>query len=147
MIKICEKGESITSDDLRVAEARLKIVIPEPYRSFLLENNGGRPQPSGVDIVGFSGEEADIAWFTAIRDEEESNTIASNLDILREGYPNKHVLPIATDSGGSIFCIDLEEGKGFPVVYFEWGGAWQDDPYEPLFVAPDFNAFLDMIHE
>lgn len=103
--------------------------------------------PDGIDIDDLLGEETDVAWFMGITREIESNTIDSNLAILREGYPHKHVLPIASDSSGSIFCLDLEEGKGFPVVYFEIGGALQDEPYEPLYVAPDFEAFLGMIHE
>lgn len=147
MIEILEGGAPITLEDIRRTETKLNLVIPEPYRTFLLKNNGGRPEPDGIDIDGLSGEETDIAWFTALRDEVESETIGSTLETLREGYPHKHVLPIARDSGGSIFCIDLEEGKGFPVVYFEIGGAWQDEPYEPLHVASSFDAFIDMIHE
>lgn len=146
MIEILEKGISINLNDLNLAEIRMDIVIPEPYRSFLLKYNGGRPEPNGIDIPGFLGGEAIIAWFAAISDSEESNTIDSNIAILREGYPHKQAIPIAFESGGSIFCIDVEGGKGFPVVCFEWGGAWEDEPYEPLFVARNFDAFLDMIH-
>jgi cell wall assembly regulator SMI1 len=147
MIEIVDKGEPITNDQIQVAESRLGIVIPEPYRAFLLVNNGGRPEPDGIDVVGLSGTETDVAWFKGLIDREESNTIAWTLDILRQGYPHKHVLPIASDSSGGIFCIDLEEGEGFPVVYFEIGGAWQDEPYEPLRVAADFESFLQMIHD
>jgi len=147
MIEIFEKGDPITQEDLKQLERQLNIAIPEPYRTFLLENNGGRPEPNGIDIEGLAGEETDIAWFKAVIDLEESNTIESTIAILREGYPHKKVLPIARNSSGDIFCLDLEEGKGFPVVYFEWGGAWQDVPYEPLHVAPDFEAFLGLIHE
>lgn len=147
MKEIFDKGDSINAEDLSWAESRMHIVMPRAYREFLLKNNGGRPHPNIVNINSLSGEETDVAWFMGLTRKIESNTISYNLEIIREGYPHKNVLPIATDSGGGIFCIDLEEGKGFPVVYFEWGGAWQDDPYEPLSVAPDFNAFLDMIHE
>ena len=146
MIKILEQGEPITSEDIREAENRLNIIVPEPYLSFLLKNNGGRPDPSSIDIEVMD-DEVGVAWFFAVRDKEKGVTIEYNLEIIREGYPHKHVIPVASDSSGGIFCLDTEEGKGLPVVYFEWGGAWQDEPYEPICVAPDFNTFLDMIHE
>jgi hypothetical protein len=132
---------------MKQTEIRLGILIPEPYRTFLLSNNGGQPEPNGIDIAGLPGEETNVQTFVAVKDEDESNTIEFNLEILREGYPHKNVLPVALDSFGGIFCLDLGEGKGIPVVYSEWGGAWKSEPYEPLRVAADFGAFLDMMHQ
>lgn len=146
MIEILEQGSPITEEDIKNLERSIGVSIPPSYRGFLLKNNGGRPEPNGIIINGLGGEETDIAWFNAVIDSEESNTIKSTIGIIREGYPHKNVLPIARDSGGSIFCIDLEEDADFPVVFVEAGGAWQEKPYEPLFVAPNFEAFLDMIH-
>ena len=147
MITVVEQGKPITADDIRQTEVKLGIAIPEPYRSFLLNNNGGRPEPEGIDIDGLPGEETAVRSFFAIADADEFNTIERNLELLREGYPHKTVLPIAEDISNGIFCLDLEEGKGFPVVYFEWGGAWKSEPYEPLHVAADFDAFLSKMHQ
>ena len=147
MVTVFEQGKPITSEDIEQTEAKLGIPIPEPYRTFLLNNNGGRPEPDGLDIDGLSGDETAVRSFFAVKDADEINTIDYNLDLLREGYPHKNVLPIAVDISNGIFSLDLEEGKGFPVVYFEWGGAWGNKPYEPLHVAADFNAFLSMLHQ
>lgn len=48
-------GKSLTEKDLEAVEKKLDVKLPASYRGFLLESNGGRPEPhtSGTPIHTF----------------------------------------------------------------------------------------------
>ena len=43
-MKYKNSGEKITSEDIRGFEQEFSIVLPEDYKSFLEESNGGMPE-------------------------------------------------------------------------------------------------------
>jgi hypothetical protein len=43
-----DAGPALTDKEIDAAEAELGATLPEPYRCFLLETNGGRPVPECV---------------------------------------------------------------------------------------------------
>ena len=146
MITIFEKGMRISIDDICKLEESIGFSIPDTYKLFLIENNGGHPEPNGIDIKGISHGETDIAWFMGINRNIESSNILFVYNLIKDSYDRK-ILPIASDSFGGLFCIDMEMQNEFPIVYIEWGASWEKGAYNPLFVASGFETFLKIIHE
>jgi hypothetical protein len=71
---------------LASAEDELGVTLPEPYRTFLLEHNGGVPEPSCFTVAH---EEVEVSEFLSVSD------LASTLeDAKRVGLPSS-LLPIA----------------------------------------------------
>lgn len=53
MYRIERHHVPISEDDLNRAEARLRLSLPEDYRRFLLQTNGGEPVPASFEILGY----------------------------------------------------------------------------------------------
>jgi len=138
MVVISEQGRKISETEVTELERELGATLPDSYRRFLIEYNGGRPSPDIIDIVGLPGSPTDVQSFFSIGDEIESCDLIWNLRLIdgrRTGF-----LPIACDSGGSRFCLRSAEGKKFEVAYLDMmNGLSLGAQYD---VAPSFEAFL-----
>jgi hypothetical protein len=67
MVAIRNAGRPLSEADIASFEERIGHRLPEPYRRFLLKNNGGRP-PMGVstiDIDQLPGSPTDVGDFSA----------------------------------------------------------------------------------
>jgi cell wall assembly regulator SMI1 len=138
------EGEGCRIDERRVADIETLVAakLPSGYRDFLLRHNGGRPTPDVIDINGLPGGAADIKNFFGFDQEFESENLIWHFEIMRENVPWRHLLPIAGDSFGNTFCLDLAPDSYGRVVYFDLKG----DDSEFYDVAPDFEAFLEKIY-
>jgi len=134
------------TDHARVValEARLGTSLPEEYRQFLLEFNGGRPSPACFRLASRTGPYSDsvVDWFLSVHDADESN-IGTVLSWL-EGRRPRALLPIAIDPGGNYVMLGID-GDVRGKVYF-----WDHDR-EPQneqdwsnidLIADSFDAFL-----
>jgi hypothetical protein len=141
MITITEQGNPITEDQIATLEHELGAKLSKAYYRFLIMNNGGRPSHDVIDIVGLPGSPTDVQVFFGIDRSIESSNLSWNLAIITERCPKWHVLPIACDSGGNLFCLKVLDGVASEVLYCD-----MDAPncvfYE---VAPSFDAFLKKI--
>lgn len=142
-------------------EKTVGAVLPDAYKAFLREYNGGRPAPDGF-VFDSTWEEAaeEDAVFCFFPLREGVRFQVENVEQL-EGWPihcawadlqndlesldglelDSKLLPIGTDGSGNYFCIVLEGDDVGRVVLFE---------HEQASVAPladDFNAFLDGLRE
>jgi hypothetical protein len=59
-----------------------------------------------------------------------------------ENRISSHLLPIADDSGGNIFCISLSQPDFGAVVYCDFDPTWHLGGAVYYSVAPDFDNFL-----
>jgi hypothetical protein len=144
-----ELGRALSEAEIAALELRVGCRLPESYRNFLLKFNGGRPAPymQVVDIENLPGGDTDVMMFFGIDRSVESSTIDWNLSALEERI-GEQLLPIARDSGGNRFCINLSKNDFGSVVYcdFEPGfGFHASDSAIYYRVAPDFDSFLDRI--
>jgi cell wall assembly regulator SMI1 len=147
MIEIIEPNQPLTEEQVAPLEAKMGATFPEPYRTFLMTHNGGRPKPNLIDIDGSPFDGADIDLFHGIGTDHETTEISWNLEAYKGCLENK-LLPFACDSGGNIFTIPLTGEERGSVYYFRWWHLGRPvDPPEPWLVAPDFQTFLDRIHD
>ena len=143
MTTIEDPGPRLSESDISNLEIRIGMVLPEQYRWFLLDFNGGTPTPDTVDIEGLPGASADVQVFFGIGRSVESNCIEWNLATLAERL-TEGLLPIAIDSGGSVFCLSLRRHDYGTVLYCDLQSVFADFESDPelYYVAPDFEAFL-----
>jgi hypothetical protein len=100
-----------------------------------------------VDIEHLPGGEADVSEFFGVDDPVRSSTIEWNL-INFKGRISDHMLPIAMDSGGNLFCISLSNRDFGSVVYCDFDPGFGHHVSESAIyypVAPDFDSFLERI--
>jgi hypothetical protein len=106
MITIDSQGPKLAESEICDFERDLGMALPEQYRQFLREFNGGTPTPDIVDIEGLPGTSTDVQVFFGIRRSVESSCLDWNLATLAERL-DPGLLPIASDSGESVFGLCL----------------------------------------
>jgi cell wall assembly regulator SMI1 len=125
-------------------ESRLKCSLPEDYREFLLQHNGGRPRERAFQFKLRTGVGTDsvVDWFLSIYDGEFSN-LEQVLDTFRDRLPSD-VLPIARDPFGNLVLLGLG-GKVRGKVYF-WDHELEPDGVPNWsnidLVADSFDRFM-----
>lgn len=131
--------------------------LPTEYREFLLQYNGGHPDPDAFLLNMDSEEQEDIVMcFFPLCDpppdseEDEGpeglrkwplrcawDDLQSDLENLEEIEPEEPLLPIGTDGSGNYFCVVLEGSRRGSVVFFDHetsGGILLGDSF-PQFLA------------
>lgn len=117
------------------------------YRQFLLKFNGGRPSPDTVDIEGLPDSPTDVQEFFGIETSLETSELNWNKETFSDRIPAR-MLPVACDSGGSIFCLSLSGEDSGKVIYADLqfvGDMKQKVTFYP--VAENFDAFLGKLRE
>lgn len=145
-----EVGPELTEETLAGFEKELGNSLPDPYRRFLLRNNGGRP-PLGkncVEVEDLPGDATDVHFFFGINYPLQCYDLRWNREANREDIPEDR-LAIASDSGGSEFCISLRESDFGAVLFCDLFPVYGESEVYPGFypVAPDFDSFLNKLHE
>jgi cell wall assembly regulator SMI1 len=133
---------------LQKVEEDLGAALPEDYRAFLREHNGGSPDPGGFVFADAKGPYTDsvVAWFFGIHDEE-----FNNLEEFRADYRGRLLddfVPIALDPFGNLICLGVR-GEARGKVYF-WDHEEETDP--PSFanmnrVANSFSEFVSGLRD
>jgi hypothetical protein len=111
---IDEPGPSLSEEGFRAFEVRHGISFPADYRRFMLEYNGGMPEPD--HFVSKEGLEAQIFQFDPIGANEpydlDNRIFCSDWpEALDEG-----IVRIGRDAGGSHIFICTKEDAG--AIYF-----------------------------
>lgn len=138
-----------------IAELERKIgsVLPEDYRRFVEQYDGGFPEPPRFPIT-WSGQPwarrfpyDDVSIFFG-----PSRPSPSNLLVEQERYRDRvprDTLPIGMDPGGSLLLLGISGQRRGQVLF--WASDYEvDEGDEPDdrnvgFVAPSFTAFLDAL--
>ena len=123
-------------------ESEIGTTLPEQYRSFLFQYNGGIPSPNIVDVDKATGMPTDVQEFFGVRQRLESSNISWNAQTFADRLPGG-LLPIACDSGGNLFCLSLSGEDLGSVVYAAF------DTRVPEFypVSIDVGAFLAKLRD
>ena len=125
-------------------EAHIGVKLPPTYRSFLIDQNGGRPLNSTFSINGMHqnplGSFHEIYGLGAISGGSDATEI---FDFFKGGIP-KGVVPIGRTDGSDYICLDLRQDRQ-SVVFWDnshyWStGEWREqDLYR---IAASFEALL-----
>ena len=125
-------------------EAQIGYRLPEDYRRFLLEHNGGVPSPNCFTISAEQGNDVLVGFFglhsgqSYLRIDEAVEMIDDRL------FPG--LLPIGTDPFGNCMCVGLVEPYRGRVYFWDHEVASElDVPGSKgvILVAESFQAFLD----
>lgn len=137
-MKIDDAGPRVGVDGINALETALGARLAEDYRAFLLLCNGGAPTPDIIDIPDFSGSPTDVQVFFGIGRQIETSDLYWNLSLISSRCPEYHLLPIACDSGGNLFCLKVDKGIATEVVYCDLERA----PCVVYFVTQSFDEFV-----
>jgi len=134
----------ITEADIIDFEHRHNLTLPEDYRQFLLETNGGQPFPGGGEIYGeddyFLGLSCDPDWEDMSLEYDPFAYSDYEEDALQDdSYPGRS-LKIAimyVDSGSIGLCL---KGENTGKVFCHYPGSYDGDF---VMVANNFTEFLE----
>jgi len=129
-----------TSEQITFVENLIEAKLPAPYLELLQFSNGGHPE---LDTFYYKSNDIQQHWnidkfFHISFDTNDMYDVVWNYNH-RWNNANKHIVPIAQNGGGDLFCLDLSEnGKGRIIVWIH------DDPEISLLeVANSFEALID----
>lgn len=143
MFRLENPGTPLTEPDVAELEQRLNFRLPSSYRRFLLDYDGGAPDPNCVEIPEFG--ETDVQVFFGVRRDIETSRISWNLDSLKERLPDR-VVPIACDSGGNVFCLSARSYDAGAVLYFDLESVFGDlEAQTPTYVVA--RSFAEFVSE
>lgn len=130
--------EKVTINDIKEFEKEFNLSLPESYKTFLLENNGGNAEP---DFYYLSDEKCvGISSFYTLEE------IKSDLTDFSLKFTS-NIVPIAIDGGGNIICISASgEDKG--KLYLWWAENCADEDEEATYdnlslIADNFDEFIN----
>ena len=136
-ITISKTNKNISQKEISNLENDLNIKIPLNMKTFLLEYNGGKPEPNDVEIKE-TNSIAEIREFYCIEKIKKfKNEYSKRI--------TEAMLPFAEDSCGNLFCVETETGLGG--VYF-WDHEYEENEgvtptgRNEKLIAEDFNKFL-----
>jgi SMI1 / KNR4 family (SUKH-1) len=154
-------------------ESLINMRLPDEYRTFLMEINGGRPtskeRPDSYAMVDVDWERREPQqtddraivdylfvvedWSNVFEDDRsEALTLfgAYETFVIEQRALPYGIIPIGGDPGGSLFLLDVTEGRSGTILF--WARGWYDpeqkqkDPYHNIgFIAPTFSEFLNTI--
>jgi hypothetical protein len=146
-----------TEEELGALERHIGHPLPADYRKFLLQYNGGHPDPDAFLVDDGYGEQEDIVMClfpmrkmgfvdVAVQEHEELriwplhcawDDLQRDLEVHCPEVGNEEpVLPIGTDGSGNYFCIVLQGARTGAVVFLE------HEAKETFPLADNFNGFI-----
>jgi hypothetical protein len=135
------QGPKLSEARLAEVEKRFGIQLPKEYRDFMLDKNGGEPEPAGVCRKRSKTPNFSCSYLYSI-DAEPSyeNWIWMYEAMKNENEPRlpKRLIPIGDDGGSNAYCLSVS-GKDVGNVY------WSDHeeffvPDPPKRVVPDMTG-------
>jgi hypothetical protein len=143
-----DNTSALTEETLQLVEQKYECRLPDDYRQFLLKNNGGFPLPECVtfDEAGRKTA-ADVFCFLAIGDERPWASMEWNRETYSGRLP-KNTLPIARDSGGNLWLLNVGPENTGSVYFWDHGSYGTFDERDlnnwPR-VAASFHEFRDKL--
>lgn len=143
--------QKINNKELSDLESKLNITFPNDFKEFLLQNNGGIPNPNVFDFINRDGYNANsfVHYFYAVYDGNDYDSLESNyLLYSSEKRLPSNIIPIAGDAFGNLICISIS-GDDYGKIYFwdhELEG--QSESYDNMsLIKNNFNEFISNLHE
>jgi hypothetical protein len=146
---VVDLNAPIDEQRLKSFEDRHDLGLPEAYRRFLLQHNGGQPVPAAFPIRGFPGNPVGVlqAFFGL---DSSIKTLDLDETLLElDGVAPSGIVPIGCTGTDDFVCLDLRAG-GSSVVFWDrkpfWGsGIWSEG--DVYLVADGFESFMEELHD
>jgi hypothetical protein len=152
-MKLIDTANSDFSEErLSKIEKFNRVILPDDYKKFIRDNNGGRPEEN--ILVALGNEFVVQRFLSIIENPTESQygdydieVVLTQLDERLSDNPDllgNELIPIASLFGGDFVCLDFKH-KGEPkvVIWFHE----ESDEFSPVVrnVAETFNLFINML--
>lgn len=144
-----------TESQIEIIEGYLGYRLPKQYRLFLLEHNGGKPNPNTCDTYSLDAQDEKINTggvrylFHADPDfkREVDYYLLDYIKTYEHRVPQE-LIPIGADVFGNCFCLAVAGPYEGATLF--WEHEEETDPpsyYNIEFVAKDFNTFLSSLYK
>ena len=153
--KIFDSKGKLSGEALERAERAVGQPLPEQYKRFLLENNGGYPEPASFKITwsgqpwGDQWDVGSVHYFLPVYEGDDPNFL-DYFEIYKNRVP-EDTIPIAYDPGGNLILLGIS-GDSRGKVFF-WMQDFETDEDRPAdysnvgFVANSFQEFIDSLFD
>jgi hypothetical protein len=124
--------------------------LPNEYKNFLIEYNGGEPVPNGFSFKNLPENGSYIDVFFGIL-KHDNNNLLVNMEMYKNRIPNNFI-PIGDDPGGNLILISVKN-KDRGKIYF-WDHEMEANTeageiadYTNLtLIADSFDEFMNGLH-
>lgn len=144
---ITHAGSPQTATDLAACAAGIARPIPPAYRAFLLQHNGGHPDPADFRFADSTGDGGSVAAFLGVNAPDFMD-LEHHLHVYRNRIPPT-LFPIARDPGGNLIPL-ATAGPDHGTVYF-WDHEAEAEEGDPpttanlTRIAANFAGFLSSL--
>jgi hypothetical protein len=143
--KIISAREALTEQDILKVEFNLNSDLPISYKNFLLNQNGGHPQPDSFPIQDKSWDDyGQIDYFLCI-DENDTYNLSSWVNRYQKRLPFG-LIPIAVDPGGNLVCLAISGNETEKVFLWdhenEAGDGEQPSQENIHLISNSFTEFI-----
>lgn len=155
MLSMSDTGPRLSEEDLRRLESKIECRLPQQYMNFLLQHNGGLPEPSWFKIQWrgqewAEGWEADtVEYFLSIYDEPDANFL--NYFETFEGRIPRDTIAIAFDPGGNLILLGTgDKNRGNVFFWMHSYETYEDEEpdYSNVgFVANSLDEFISSLFD
>lgn len=144
MAKI-ESSNKLTLEQIEQFEIKSEIKLPEKYKAFLLQWNGGYTEPSLFKISEEQGTSV-VNVLNGIGDMYDN--LEKVID-LYEGRLPKGFIPIGDDPGGNVICLGTKEPYCEAIYFWDHEQECEnpDDMSNMYFLAKDICDFLGGLYD
>ena len=144
--RIENPGRTIRPAELEAVCNELGVNLPDDYKDFLLEFNGGSPVPDAFPIKGFE-EVGTLQVFFGIDREIESSNLRWNFFQYRSRIPSDH-LPIACSDTNDLICLSLSDNRYGSVIFWDSMTESSADTFRNIYeVADSFSGLLKLLYQ
>ena len=141
-----------TPEEIAILEAGRNIKLPVAYKKFLLENNGGEPEPNYFDIPDLPGKGSLVDYFNGLGVSTPYGNLEAALDTYRDRLPDGFIA-IGADPGGNVLCLGIKMPHLDKLYYWDHHdeldkrGRSKKDMGNMYWLADDIYEFLDNLRE
>lgn len=105
-VNLRSRNEKLTESDIIDFQLKYNITLPDNYKKFILENNGGIVEDSEF-----------IKLMLSIRHGKATVDFIIEIHQILEKNISENYLPIATDWSGNVITINLEKNSNYGKIY------------------------------
>ena len=148
MVAIIYSKKPATSEEISDFEKEIKSGLPSDYKSFLMEYNGGQPQPDSFKFFSDRDDASSVDRFLSLGKEKNSNLL-KYYNNYRNRIPSGFI-PIAHDAGGNLIIMELKVNDNG--IYF-WDHELEVDEGESpdmnnvYLISKSFSDFINNLYE
>ena len=144
-ITFSETYAPVSPETISNFETRHAITLPQSYKTFLTQSNGGRPSWTVFDVPKWPGKATALHFLFGIHDGKHNN-LALWYDELRDRLPEGFIA-IGVDMGGNFLCLGIEGGFVGEIWYWDSSNDYDLEDGTMFRVGKDIGEFLSHLRE